>query len=68
MGGTPVGRAEPLVYVKLLKELYGLLRLSLLFYKKPRKDVEDTSFAPMGPLLMSKIRLKISFVENVEFD
>ena len=31
---------EPILYVRLLKALYGLLRLALLFYKKLRGDLE----------------------------
>ena len=31
---------EPILYVRLLKALYGLLRLTLLFYKKLRGDLK----------------------------
>ena len=32
---------EPILYVRLLKALYGLLRSALLFYKKLRSDLEN---------------------------
>ena len=35
---------EPILYVRLLKALYGLLRSALLFYKKLRADLEDMGF------------------------
>ena len=35
---------EPMLYVKLLKALYGLLRSALLFYKKLRGDLENMGF------------------------
>ena len=35
---------EPILYVKLLKALYGLLRSALLFYKKLRGDLEKMGF------------------------
>ena len=35
---------EPILYVWLLKALYGLLRLALLFYKKLRADLEKIGF------------------------
>jgi hypothetical protein len=33
-----------LIYVKMQKALYGLLRSALLFYKKLVKDLEDYRF------------------------
>ena len=35
---------EPVLYVKLSKVLYGLLRPALLFHKKLRKELEDMDF------------------------
>ena len=35
---------EPILYVRLLKALYGLLRLALLFYKKLRGDLVKMGF------------------------
>ena len=32
---------EPILYVRLLKALYGVLRSALLFYKKLRSDLEN---------------------------
>ena len=42
---------EPILHVKLLIALYGLLRSNLPFYKKLRKDLEDMGFEvnPYGP-------------------
>ena len=33
-----------MLYVRLLKALYGMLRAALLFYKRLRKDLENTGF------------------------
>ena len=33
-----------LLYAKLLKAQYGLMEVSLMFYQKLRKDVEDQGF------------------------
>ena len=48
---------EPILYVKLLKALYGLLRLVLPFYKKLRKDLEDMGFEvnPYDPCVANKM-------------
>ena len=35
---------EPILYVRLLKALYSLLRSALLFYKKLRVDLEKMGF------------------------
>ena len=37
---TVGSNGEPILYVRLLKALYGLLRSALLFYKKLRGDLE----------------------------
>ncbi len=35
------GKGSPVLYVKLQKALYGLMRASLLFYQKLRKELEE---------------------------
>ena len=35
---------EPILYVRVLKALYGLLRSALLFYKKLRGELEKMGF------------------------
>jgi hypothetical protein len=44
------------LYVKLQKALYGLMRASLLFYRKLRKELEDFGFAvnPYDPCVANK--------------
>jgi hypothetical protein len=37
-------KGTPMLYVKLQKVLYGLMRTSLLFYQKLRKELERYSF------------------------
>ncbi len=34
-------KGMPMLYVKLQKALYGLMRASLLFYRKLRKELEE---------------------------
>ena len=48
---------EPVLYVKLLKALYGLLRSALLFYKKLRADLEHMVFTinPYDPCVANKM-------------
>ena len=41
---TTGSNGEPILYVILLKALYGLLRLGLRFYKKLRGDSENMDF------------------------
>ena len=47
---------EPIIYVRLLKDLYGLLRSALLFYEKLRGDLEKMGFEvnPYGPCVANK--------------
>jgi hypothetical protein len=49
--GTPT-----VFYVKLQKALYGLIRASLLFYRKLRKELEDYGFRvnPYDPCIANK--------------
>jgi hypothetical protein len=53
-----VGRkGTPILYVKLQKALYGLLRASLLFYRKLRKELESYGFKinPYDPCVANKM-------------
>ena len=36
--------SQPVLYLEVLKALYGLLQSALLFYKKLRKDLERIGF------------------------
>ena len=47
----------PLLYVRLNKALYGMLRAALLFYKRLRRWLEDTGFKvnPYDPCVANKI-------------
>jgi hypothetical protein len=49
-------KGTPVLYVKLQKALYGLMRASLLFYKKLRKELEDFGFVvnPYDPCVANK--------------
>ena len=49
-------KGTPVLYVKLQKALYGLMRASLLFYRKLRKELEDFGFAvnPYNPCVANK--------------
>ena len=48
---------EPIMHIKPLKALYGLIRSALLFYKKLRKDIEDMGFEvnPHDPCVANKM-------------
>ena len=37
-------QGQPILYVKALKAIYGLLESALLFYKKLRRDITDIGF------------------------
>ena len=37
-------RGEPVLYLELLKAIYGMLKSALLFYRKFRKDMESVGF------------------------
>ncbi len=37
-------RGEPVLYLELLKAIYGMLKSALLFYRKLRKDMESNGF------------------------
>jgi hypothetical protein len=49
-------KRTPVLYVKLQKALYGLMRASLLFYRKLRKALEDFGFVvnPYDPCVANK--------------
>ena len=48
---------EPMLYVKLLKGLYGLLRSALLFYKKLAGELVNMGFEinPYDPCVANKM-------------
>ena len=50
------GKGSPVLYVKLQKALYGLMRASLLFYQKLRKELEEYGFVvnPYDPCVANK--------------
>jgi hypothetical protein len=50
-------KGTPILYVKLQKALYGLMRASLLFYRKLRKELEDYVFEinPYNPCVANKM-------------
>ncbi len=49
-------KGTPIFYVKLQKALYGLMRASLLFYKKLQKEMEQYGFMinPYNPCVANK--------------
>ena len=53
---TVDGKGSPVLYVKLQKALYGLMRASLLFYRKLRKELEEYVFVvnPYDPCVANK--------------
>ena len=50
-------KGEPMMYVKLLKALYGLLKSALLFYKKLAGEFTEMGFQiiPYDPCITKKI-------------
>ena len=53
---TVDGKGSPILYVKLQKALYGLMRASLLFYCKLRKELEECGFVvnPYDPCMANE--------------
>ena len=53
---TLSAKGVPMLYVRLSKALYGMLRAALLFYKKLRGDLEDMGFKvnPYDPCVANK--------------
>ena len=49
-------KGQAMLYVKLIKALYGMLRATLLFYKRLRSDLEDMGFEvnPYDPCVTNK--------------
>jgi hypothetical protein len=49
-------KGMPVLYVKLQKALYGLMRVSLLFYRELKKELEDFGFVvnPYNPCVVNK--------------
>lgn len=41
---TTSSKGEPMLYVRMHKALYGMLRSALLFYRKLVADLEDNGF------------------------
>ena len=52
---SPNGQA--MLYVRLSKALYGMLRVALLFYKRLRSDLENKGFEvnPYDPCVANKV-------------
>ena len=50
-------KGVPMVYVRLSKALYGMLRAALLFYKRLRKDLKNMGFEvnPYDPCVANKM-------------
>jgi hypothetical protein len=50
-------KGMPILYIKLQKALYGLMRACLLFYRKLRKEMEDYGFKvnPYDPCVANKV-------------
>ena len=53
---TVDGKGSPVLYVKQQKVLYGLMRASLLYYRKLRKELEEFGFVvnPYDPCVANK--------------
>ncbi len=47
---------QPVMYLEVIKAIYGMLQSALLFYKKLRKDLEDNRFKvnPYDPCVANK--------------
>ena len=43
-GKAVIERGQRVLYVLMLKALYGMLQSSLLYYRKFRKDIEEIGF------------------------
>ena len=54
---TKNGKGKPLLYVKVHKALYGLLRSALLFYRRLVAELEDIGFElnPYDPCVANKV-------------
>ena len=50
---------QKVLYVKLLKAIYGTLEAALLFYKKLQKDIEEDGYRvnPYNPCVTNKITM-----------
>ena len=51
-------RGHKVIYVQVLRALYGMLKAALLWYKKFRKDLEDIGFRfnPYDPCVANRMR------------
>ena len=54
---TYSNKGIPMLYVRLNKALYGMLKAALLFYKRLRRWLEDAGFkvSPYDPCMTNKI-------------
>jgi hypothetical protein len=64
-------KGMPILYVKLKKALYGLMRASLLFYRKLQRELEDYGFTvnPYDPCVANKMtecRLQLMVIWHVD--
>ena len=59
-------KGEPMLYVKLAKALYGLLKSALLFYKKLRGELEDMMFEvnPYDPCVANGTQMTVCWHIN----
>ena len=61
---------EPILYVRLLKALYCLLKSALLFYKKLRGELEKMGFEvnPYDPCVANKVINRLQMTVNWHVD
>ena len=64
-------KGTPILYVKLKKVLYGLMRVSLLFYRKLQRELEDYGFTvnPYDPCVadtMTECGLQLRVIWHVD--
>ena len=67
---TKKSKGKPLLYVKMCKALYGMLRSALLFYRNLVKDLEEYGFEinPYDPCVANKMLngSQMTFVWHVD--
>ena len=54
---TYPSNGQAMLYVRLIKALYGMLRAALIFYKRLRSDLENMGFEinPYDPCVANKM-------------
>ena len=54
---TYTSKGVPMIYVRLSKALYGMLRAALLFYKRLRSDLKNMGFVvnPYDPCVANRM-------------